>query len=161
MTGRLASALLKGLSAQSSLRRLSVGLMALLLLCAGTTHFSRSAMFVQIVPPAVPWPWAAVYLSGAAELLLGAGLLVPRLSRRSALGVALLFVAVFPANVYHWLADVHVGSSALSGWYHAVRLPLQGLLIAWAVWLSRPPRPSEAKTSASSRGPKGASPPAP
>lgn len=153
MTARPPSALLKGLSAQSSLRRLSIVLMAVLLLCAGIAHLLRPAMFVQIVPPVVPWPWAAVYVSGAAELLFGVGLLVPRLSRPSALGVALLFVAVFPANIYHWVADVQVGGSALPSWYHPVRLPLQGLLIAWALWLSRAPRSSEAETSARLRGP--------
>jgi uncharacterized membrane protein len=132
--------------------------MAVLLLCAGIAHFLRPAMFVQIVPPVVPWPWAAVYASGAAELLLGVGLLVPGLSHRSALGVALLLVAVFPANVYHWLGDVQVGGSVLPSWYHPVRLPLQGLLIAWALWLSRPPRPSAGETSGL-HGPKATSSP--
>ena len=132
--------------------------MAVLLLCAGIAHFMRPAMFVQIVPPVVPWPWAAVYASGVAELLVGVGLLVPRLSRRSALGVALLLVAVFPANVYHWLGDVQVGGSALPSWYPPVRLPLQGLLIAWALWLSRPLRPSAGETPGL-HGPKGTSSP--
>ena len=91
------------------------------------------------MPPIVPWPWAAVYVSGAAELLLGVGLLIPRLSRVAALGVVLLLTAVFPANIYHWLGSVPVDGTVAPGWYHAVRIPLQGLLIAWAFWLSRAP----------------------
>jgi uncharacterized membrane protein len=117
-------------------RRIGSGLLALLLLGAGTTHFLRPSAFVQIVPPAIPWPLAAVYLSGLAELALGVGLLVPRLSRAAALGAAALFVAVFPANVYHWLGNVQVDGRAVPGWYHAVRLPLQGVLVAWALWLA-------------------------
>jgi uncharacterized membrane protein len=132
-------------SAPSSLRYLGVGLMALLLLSSGTMHFLRPAMFVQIVPPVVPWPWAAVYVSGAAEVLLGIGLLVPRFSRLSALGVVLLLIAVFPANLYHWLGNVAVDGATMPGWYHLVRLPMQGLLIVWAFWLSRRPRPPQAR----------------
>lgn len=121
----------------SPLRPVGLALMVLLLLSAGVMHFVRADLFVRIVPPAVPWPLAAVYVSGAAELLLGLGLLIPRVSGWAALGAAALFVAVFPANVYHWLADVQVGGGAASGWYHAFRLPAQGLLIAWALWLYR------------------------
>ncbi len=127
------------MNSPSAVRRVSLWLMALLLLCAGTTHFARPRLFVQIVPPVVPWPWAVVYVSGGVELLLGIGLLVPRLSRVAALGVVLLLAAVFPANVYHWLGNVRVDGMVAPGWYHAIRLPLQGLLIAWAFWLSRPP----------------------
>jgi uncharacterized membrane protein len=126
-------------NAPSPGRRVSPWLMALLLLCAGSAHFVRPFSFVQIVPPVVPWPWAAVYVSGAVELTLGIGLLVPRLSRLAALGVVLLLAAVFPANVYHWLGNVRVDGRVAPGWYHAVRLPLQGLLMAWAFWLSRRP----------------------
>jgi uncharacterized membrane protein len=124
-------------------RRVSLWLMALLLVSASATHFLRPGLFVPIVPPVVPWPLAAVHVSGAAECLLGIGLLIPRLSRLAALGVVLLLVAVFPANVYHWLGNVRVDGAVAPGWYHAVRLPLQVLLIAWAFWLSRrPPEPT-------------------
>lgn len=121
-------------------RRLSLGLMALLLFSAGTMHFLRPALFVQIVPPVVPWPLAAVYASGAAELLLAAGLLLPRWSKPAALGAMVLFVLLFPANVYHCLANIHFDGAPAPGWYHWVRLPTQGLLVAWALWLWRSPR---------------------
>lgn len=113
-------------------------------------HFLRPAFFVQIVPPAVPWPWAAVYVSGACELVLGVALLVPRLSRLAALGVVLLLVAVFPANVYHWLGHVAVDGTVAPGWYHAIRLPTQALLIAWAFWLFRRPQAETVKEESAS-----------
>jgi uncharacterized membrane protein len=153
MTAGVPSVLLSNVSASPLLRPFALGLMVLLLLSAGTTHFLRPASFVQIVPPFVPFPLAVVYLSGGAELLLGLGLLVPRLSRPAALAVVLLLVAVFPANVYHWLADVHVDGSAAPGWYHPVRIPAQGLLIAWAFWLSRPARRPELESSNSPAAP--------
>ena len=138
MTGGGLSALLVAVAGSSLVRPLALGLMVLLLFSAGTMHFLRPATFVQIVPPLVPFPLAAVYVSGAAELLLGIGLLLPRLSRRAALATVLLLVAVFPANLYHWLGDVHVDGSAAPRWYHLLRIPAQGLLIVWAFWLSRP-----------------------
>src|SRR5450631_420936 len=130
------SVLLMPVKPSSLGRRVSLWLLALLLLSASVSHFLRPGLFVQIVPPVVPWPLAAVYVSGAAEFLLGIALLIPRLSRFAAQGVVLLLVAVFPANVYHWLGNVHVDGAGAPGWYHAVRLPLQGLLIVWAYWLS-------------------------
>jgi uncharacterized membrane protein len=147
MTAGGPSALLSSVSVSALLRPFALGLMVLLLLTAGTMHFVRPASFFQIVPPFVPFPRVAVYLSGGLELLLGVGLLLPRRSRAAALAVVLLLVAVFPANLYHWLADVHVDGAAAPGWYHLVRIPAQGLLVAWAFWLSRPPRLPELESS--------------
>ena len=147
MTAGGPSALLSNVSTSPLLRPFALGLMVLFLLSAGTMHFLRPASFAQIVPPFVPFPLAVVYLSGGVELLLGVGLLFPCLSRPAALAVVVLLVAVFPANVYHWLADVHVDGSAAPGWYHFVRIPAQGLLIAWAFWLSRPSRRPELPSS--------------
>ena len=140
VTAPLRSALLLSVKASQRLRRVSQWLLSLLLLSASVSHFWCPAPFVQIVPPMVPWPLTAVYVSGAAEFFLGIALLIPRVSRLAAMGVVLLLVAVFPANIYHWLGDVRVGGAAAPGWYHAVRLPLQGVLVAWAFWLSRRPQ---------------------
>ena len=131
--GELGSARAVGPSSCS--RRTGLWLMAALFVSAGTMHFLFPQVFFPIVPPFVPWPLVAIYLSGAAEVLLGLGLLVPPLSRPAAAGLCLLLVAVFPANVYHWLR----GLPPAPTWYHPIRLPLQGVLIAWAFWLSRPP----------------------
>jgi uncharacterized membrane protein len=141
MTEGLPPAHLSSSQPASPLRAVALSLMVVLLLSAGVMHFLRPGPFVQIVPPAVPWPRLAVYLSGGAELLLAVALLLPRLSRLAALGTAALFIAVFPANLYHWLADVHVqGAAAAPGWYHALRIPAQALLVAWALWLWHRPR---------------------
>ena len=145
VTGRQHSALLFAVNRSSLGRRIGLWLMALLLLSAGTAHFLWPRVFVQIVPPAVPWPAAAVYVSGGCELVLGVALLIPAVSRLAALGVVLLLVAIFPANVYHWLANVPLNGQVAPGWYHAIRLPGQALLIAWAFWLSRPPSTETAR----------------
>lgn len=137
--------------------RLSLWLLALLMVAAGVMHSLHPEIFVPIVPPAIPWPVAAVYVSGVAEFGLGLGLVIPRLRRLAALGVCVLLVAVFPANVYHWVAGLPMGGLPPPAWYHPIRLPLQGVLIAWAYWVSRslkvgPAAPMELAPATCSRG---------
>jgi uncharacterized membrane protein len=73
---------------------------AAMLMGIGTLHFLAPKPFDGIVPAELPGSARLyTYVSGAAEVSIGA-LLLPRRTRRSAaLAAALLFVAVFPANV--------------------------------------------------------------
>jgi uncharacterized membrane protein len=43
-------------------------------------------------------------------------------------------VAVFPANINMAINDIPLGKTKLPKWAHWVRLPMQGVLIAWA-WM--------------------------
>ena len=121
--------------------RLSLVAMATLYLGAGVTHFLVPRAFERIVPPWLPRPRALVYVSGAAEVAGGLGLLHPRTRRASAVGIALLLAAVFPANVYMAAGDPDLdlpdavgepSDAALWG-----RLPLQAALVAWALRYAR------------------------
>jgi uncharacterized membrane protein len=77
-------------------------------------------------------------VSGAAEIGLGLLLLVPPLRRVAAGGLILLLVAIFPANLHIALHNVPVfGRSEGLGIWNWVRLPFQGVLIAWAWWYTR------------------------
>ena len=105
---------------------------------AGIAHFLAPKRFAAAIPPSFPRPVALVYLSGVAEILLGVGVSLRRTRRPSAWGIAALLVAVFPANVHLARGDVlddlvsdrFVGVARLAAW---VRLPFQGVLIAWAL----------------------------
>jgi uncharacterized membrane protein len=105
-------------------RRSRVGL-AVLLLVTGVLHFVVPGPYVRIIPRVFPAGWAAplVALSGAAELVGGAALLVPAWRRAAGLFVAALLVAVFPANVQMAVDSPNV--------FTLGRLPLQVPLI-WA-----------------------------
>jgi uncharacterized membrane protein len=72
-------------------------------LLGGLGHFVTTSFFVGIVPPYIPWPELAVYVSGVFELLGAAGLLLPRWRRSAGLGLFLLTLCVTPANVHMWL----------------------------------------------------------
>jgi len=110
-------------------------LLGLLYVAAGINHFVQPDFYVAIMPSYVPWHLALVYVSGAAEVGLGAAVLVPRLRRIAAWGIIALLFAVFPANVHMAMnAEAYPDISAL-GLY--LRLPVQGLLVAWAWWFTR------------------------
>ena len=106
---------------------------------AGLNHFRNPAFYVAIMPPYMPFHLALVYVSGLFEAALGLMLLVPQTKRLAAWGLMLLLVAIFPANVHMaWHPELYPRISAGLLW---ARLPLQGALLAWAYWYTRPDAP--------------------
>lgn len=118
-------------------------LMGSLYVVAGVLHFVVPELYVQIVPPVFPAALALVYLSGLAEIAVGIGLLVPRTRRYAAWATVALLVAIFPANIYMATSGVVIegmpGGGDPSGLVRWGRLPLQGVLILWALWYTRLP----------------------
>ncbi|HWU87139.1 MAG TPA: DoxX family protein, partial [Kofleriaceae bacterium] len=95
-------------------------------------HFVSPATYVAMMPAALPWHLALVYVSGIAEIAGGLGLLVPRTRGAAAWGLIALFVAVFPANVNMAVNELPLGTATVPTWALWARLPLQLVLIAWA-----------------------------
>ena len=118
--------------------------LALIMMAIGVLHFAAPAGFVKIVPKALPEPELLVYVSGFFEIAGGVGLLVPRLRRAAAWGLAALFVAVFPANVNMAVNDIQIEGLAIPEIALWLRLPFQAVLVAWAVWLARADTPARA-----------------
>ena len=110
---------------------------------AGVLHFLLPEWYVQIVPPVLPAPLLLVYLSGIAEVAVGVGVLVPRTRRYAAWALVGLLIAIFPANIYMATHGVVIDGAPGGGDPSAVvrwaRLPLQAVLILWALWYTRPP----------------------
>jgi uncharacterized membrane protein len=110
-------------------------LFAAFFVVAGVTHFTNRDFFTSIVPPYLPWPVMLVYVSGVAEIVLGVMLLIPATMRLAAWGLIALLIAVFPANIHMAMNPQlypDVSMSAL-----LIRLPLQGVMVAIAYWLTR------------------------
>jgi uncharacterized membrane protein len=107
--------------------------LAVVMASIGIMHFTAPAFFVSIVPAWLPAPESLVIVSGAFEVLGAAGLLVPRARRAASFGLAALYVAVFPANINMTLHP-ELGHG-LPLWALWARLPLQAVLIAWALWV--------------------------
>ena len=88
--------------------------MGLFYVVAGVNHFVNPAFYVNIMPPST-------------RVL-------------AAWGIIALLISVFPANLHVALHDVPmVGAERGAGWLNWARLPLQGVLIAWAWWYTRAP----------------------
>ena len=113
-------------------------LLSLLFLGAGVLHLALPAGFVAIVPRQLPFPLALVYISGVVEIVGGIGLLVPALRVRAAWLLVALLVAVFPANVNMAVNHIYLPGLPHNTALLWARLPLQGVLIAWAWWFTRP-----------------------
>jgi len=112
-------------------------LTGLLMVGAGTNHFLHEALYVRIMPHYFSYPRELVWISGIAEIVLGAALLIPRLQVPAAWGLIALLVAVFPANI-NMLQHPEVLPQAPL-WVLWLRLPLQAVFIAWAYWFTRRP----------------------
>jgi uncharacterized membrane protein len=82
------------------MKRIGLVLVFLWFMLGGVAHFALTAVEMRIVPPSIPWPRAAVLVSGVFELLGAAGLLIPATRRAAGVGLFLLTIAVTPANVY-------------------------------------------------------------
>ena len=110
-------------------------LMAAFYIFAGIMHFVRPDYYVPMMPPYLPWHMFLIYLSGLAEVVLGAAVLVPSLRTLAAWGIILLLIAIFPANLHIALHNVPLfGNPEGAGIFNWIRLPFQAVLIAWAWW---------------------------
>ena len=111
------------------IKTLSCLVMGIFFIVAGVNHFVSPGFYQTIMPPFLPWPMALIYISGAAEILGGAGVLVPWARRVAGWGLIALLISVFPANIY---ALMHgISSNTLVKVLLIVRLPFQAVLIAW------------------------------
>jgi len=119
--------------------------LAALLVVAGASHLTWGRGGYRIVVP----DWATrllhtdkdtiVLASGVVELMLGGALVaLPGEQRRIGWAVAAFFVAVFPGNVHQWRTGRPAPMLATDR-ARFVRLLLQPLLVAWALWSTASP----------------------
>jgi uncharacterized membrane protein len=82
-------------------KAIAVGLAAMFVL-TGVAHFVNPLRrdMVAIVPPRLPAPGLLVTVTGVLELAGAAGLLYPPTRVAAAVGLFVLMVVMFPANVY-------------------------------------------------------------
>ena len=106
--------------------------LALMFLVTASGHWgSRRADLIAMVPPALPSPELLVTLTGILEIAGAAGLMIPRTSRLAAACLAVMLVAMFPANIYAARQGLSIGGRPVTA------LPLRtvvqiGLVLASA-----------------------------
>jgi uncharacterized membrane protein len=107
-----------------------------MLTATGVAHFVLPRFYDPIIPHALPGTARSwVLASGAAELAVAAAVAAKRSRRAGATVAAVLFIAVFPANVQ--MAINWSRRSALESTMAWVRLPLQVPLVWWALRVRR------------------------
>jgi uncharacterized membrane protein len=102
---------------------------------AGLVHFIAPQFYRPLIPEPLgdPDPW--IYGSGVAEVVVGIALIPRRTRRPAALAAAALFVLIFPGNLQMaWDAR---DDAALRQVATLARLPLQVLLIWWALHVAK------------------------
>jgi uncharacterized membrane protein len=112
-------------------KRVGLVLVFLWFMIGGVAHFSLTEAEMRIVPPSIPWPRAAVLISGVFELLGAVGILIPVTRRAAGIGLFLLTIAVTPANVYMLQ---HAELFNVPRWALIIRLPFQAVLLALIIW---------------------------
>ena len=126
-----------------------------MLLLTGGAHFVgplREDM-IRMVPPLFPRPDLMVTVTGVLELLGAVGLLLTRTRSLAGIALALLFVALLPANIYAAQVGLTFGGKPATPLL--IRVPEQLLYIALAlapVWSARSRRsPQDGDSVARSR----------
>ena len=117
------------------IKTISIIVMSLFYIMAGTNHFINPDWYVRIVPPILPFKTAIVYISGILEIILGSLLIFPKTRFIAGWGLIILLVAVYPANIYVALTNGEaMDITPLIAWG---RLPFQFVLIGLAYWHSK------------------------
>src|SRR5580704_13755543 len=78
---------------------LRVALSAMFLVTASAHWGKRRNDLIRMVPVALPRPDLLVTFTGVCEMLGAVGLLISRVAPAAALGLTLLLIAIFPANI--------------------------------------------------------------
>ena len=109
--------------------------LSVMILFTASAHFtSLKEDMIKMVPKPFPSPRQIVFVTGILEILGAVGLLIPQVRPIAGICLASLFVAMFPANINAALKQIPLrGKSATPLW---LRLPMQGLFIALALWVA-------------------------
>ena len=116
------------------LKLVTIIVMSILYIIIGVKHFTEPNFFLKIMPPYFPFHLELVYLSGAFEILFGFLLLVKKYRRLAGIGIVLLLIAVFPANIYLFQNPEILNAEKSKT---LVRLFYQFPLILIAIWHSQ------------------------
>lgn len=102
----------------------------------GLGHFLKREEMVAMLPPTLPARRAMVVLSGAFELSLMFGILLPASTKAAGILSCAFLLLVTPINIYSALERIDFGGHAAGPKYLWLRLPLQALLVVWTFWFA-------------------------
>tara|TARA_B100000965_G_scaffold368410_1_gene355057 strand:- start:40 stop:447 length:408 start_codon:yes stop_codon:yes gene_type:complete len=101
----------------------------------GIGHFIEPEWFEPIVPAILGDPTFWVLLTGAMEIVLGIGIIIPQTRKYSGLLMTLFLIAVYWANLNMWVNDVPLEGKTFATIWHILRLLAQFVMIIVALWV--------------------------
>lgn len=112
--------------------------LAVMFVFTAFAHFNKIRRdLAQMIPSFFPKPMIIVYITGVAEFLGAAGLLIPRFRSLAGICLILLLLGMFTANVNAALKGGTLnGKPATPLW---LRTPMQIFFIGLIWWASHPP----------------------
>ncbi len=116
----------------STVKKISLGLMALFYVAAGINHFINPDFYIRLMPPWIPAHAAMVALSGVAEIALGCLVLLPATRKLAAWGIIAMLVGFLPVHV-HMLVNAELYPEAPVPFLW-LRFPMQVVFGLWAWW---------------------------
>jgi uncharacterized membrane protein len=111
--------------------------LGIMFLFTASAHWGkRRPDLIRMVPPQLPHPELLVTVTGILEILGAIGLFVPRTAQAASICLALLLVALFPANIRGARENLTIGGQRVLSWpiRGAIQLVFITTLIATA-WL--------------------------
>jgi uncharacterized membrane protein len=112
--------------------------MALLYIAAGINHFWHPRFYLRLMPPYLPAPLLLNGAAGVAEILLGFLLLSKSTRPFAAWSIAVMLTLFMLVHVYMLQQSLRQPQYFVSPAAAWLRLLIQPLLIAWALWYTKP-----------------------
>ena len=101
----------------------------------GIQHFVNPSWFEPIVPEVLGNARFWVLVSGVFEIALGLAIMFPKSRKVGSLGIAIMLVVLYWANLNMWINDIAIGGTKLPLIGHIIRGIIQFLLIVVALWI--------------------------
>ena len=117
-------------------KRISIYIMCFFYIITGIDHFVNPDYYLSIVPTYLNFHYELVLISGFFEILFGFGLLT-KYRKQSAIGLILLLIAVFPANLFLIQSEEAQIALNIDTNTAIIRAPFQLLFLAIAYWHSK------------------------
>ncbi|MBD1386103.1 DoxX family protein [Mucilaginibacter rigui] len=120
------------------LKNVSLGILVIGYLAAGTNHFIHPQGYYRIIPSYLPYPVLLNILAGFFEILFALLLIRPKTRKVASYGIILMLIAFLPVHITMLTdAPLKVGDLWVTPTIAWIRLLLQPVLILWAWWHSK------------------------
>ena len=104
-----------------------------LMIFGGINHFLKAEMYYPFIPDFLPQSFITL-ASGALEIILGIGALIPQARSKATLGIFILMILFLPLHIWDLFKEhPAIGSHKVA----VIRVPVQFLLIFLAGYISR------------------------